>query len=114
MAKERERQIQFTVTLDDKDVAEEIRWQATDSPLEGEQLCEAFLISLWDGDQKASLRIDLWTKKMQVDHMNAFFFQTFLTLADTFQAATSNEEVAEEIRQFARSLAGKLEMPPES
>lgn len=107
------REILFTVDLDDQHVPETIRWQAADAPVEGHQSCDAFLISLWDSQQKATLRIDLWTKEMQIDHMNAFFFQTLMTMADTFQNATGNQDVAEDMRNFSREFAQKVEMPAE-
>lgn len=107
------REILFTVELDDQRVPQAMYWQAADAPVEGRQSCEAFLISLWDAQQKSTLRIDLWTKEMQIDHMNAFFFQTLMTLADTFQNATGNQERAEDIRAFGRDFARKLEMPAE-
>lgn len=107
------REILFTVELDEGRVPQAIHWQAADGPADGPQACEAFLISLWDAQQKSTLRIDLWTKQMQVDHMNAFFFQTLVTMADTFQNATGNEEVAENIRSFSREFARKVEMPAE-
>lgn len=111
MAEQQQREIHFTVSLDENQIAEEIRWSATDSPSGGDQRCEAVLLSLWDAEQKASLRIDLWTKEMKIDHMNAFFFQTLMTLADTLQNATANQEAADDMREFARGLAQKLEMP---
>lgn len=107
------REIVFTVELDDQQVPETMFWQAADAPSQGRQACEAFLISLWDAEQKSTLRIDLWTKEMQIGHMNAFFFQTLMTLADTFERATGNQEVAAEIRTFGRDFATKVEMPAE-
>lgn len=108
-----DREIKLLVRLDEKNVPEEIHWQATDAPEPGPQTCDAFLLSLWDGESRTSLRIDLWTKKLQVDHMNAFVLQNLFTLADTFQSATGNEERAEEIRVFAQDLATRLELPAE-
>lgn len=112
MSQGKEREIKIQVALDESNVAEEIRWQATDGP-GGDQGCEAFLLSMWDAEQRATLRIDLWTKEMQVDHMNAFFIQTFLTMADTFQRATGNEDAANEVRRFAEDLARKVVLPRE-
>jgi gliding motility-associated protein GldC len=108
---EEQREIQLTVSLDENQVPETIRWRATDAPGGEEQSCEAFLLSMWDGQRKASLRIDLWTKAMQVDHMNAFFLQTFMTLADTFEKATGNQEVAQDIRLFGEDFGKKVALP---
>jgi len=112
MSTSAEREINFKIRLDEKNVAESIRWSATDAP-GGEQECDSFLLSLWDSDNQATLRIDLWTKTMQVDHMNAFFSQTFMTMADTFQRATGNEAAADGIRRFAEEFARQVALPPD-
>jgi|GEM_PF-238186 gliding motility-associated protein GldC len=107
-----EREIKLNVQLDDNQVPERIQWQATDSPTGEPQGCDAFLLSLWNSQQKSTLRIDLWTKDMQVDHMNAFFFQTLMTLAETYERATHNHEVADGLRRFCEELAATVPMPP--
>ena len=33
------------------------------------------MISIWDSENKSSLKIDLWTKKMMVEEMKFFTFQ---------------------------------------
>ena len=68
---------------------------------------KAFLLSLWDGQEKTALRIDLWTKDMMVDEMEDFFYQTLVTLADTYQRATQYGDLAEDIKVFARDLYNK-------
>ena len=44
-----------------------------------------------------------------VDEMNDFFFQTFMTMADTYERATNQPEIAKEIRTFSASLKEKME-----
>ena len=95
--------IQLQVSLDDKKIPEDIRWSASDQGGTTRQ-AKAFLLSLWDGQEKTALRIDLWTKNMMVDEMDDFFYQTFITLADTYQRATQHTELAGEIRTFAQNL----------
>ena len=107
-----EREITLKVRLDDHQVPEHIEWQATDSPTGAPQECEAFFLSLWDSQEKSTLRIDLWTKEMQVEHMNAFFFQTLLTMAENYERATHNHEVADGLRAFCEELAATVPMPP--
>jgi hypothetical protein len=46
---------------------------------------------------------------MMVDEMNDFFFQTLMTMADTYQRATNQPELAEEIRNFSKSFKTKME-----
>jgi len=54
--------------------------------------------------------MDLWTNKMQVDEMNFFFYQSLMTMADTFQRATNNSEGAKKIKDFANELATDLKI----
>lgn len=108
-----EREIKLTVGLDENQVPEQLRWEASDSPTGTPQECEAFFLSLWNSEEKSTLRIDLWTKEMQVDHMNAFFFQTLMTLAETYEKATHNHEVADGLRRFCDELAATVPMPPQ-
>jgi len=100
--------INIRVYLDNEKMPEHIQWNAgeSDSP----QHAKAVLLSLWDGNEKTALRIDLWTKKMMVDEMNDFFFQTLMTLADTYGRATRNAELPEEMKAFAREFKKKADM----
>jgi len=100
--------IKFDVNLDKENLPVSIHWEADDADIEGKQEAKAMILSLWDGLQQNALRIDLWTKEMNVEEMNLFLFQTIATLADTFDRSTDNSEVAEEIREFAHQLGHKL------
>jgi gliding motility-associated protein GldC len=99
--------IQIQVSLNDQKIPEEISWNASDSFAENNRKAKAFLLSLWDGQEKTALRIDLWTRDMMVDEMEDFFYQTLVTLADTYQRATQYNDLAEEIKSFARDLYSK-------
>lgn len=98
--------INLRVLMDD-DGIEEIRWRADDAPTQGEQHAKAMLLALWDAEARSALRIDLWTKEMPVDDMNDFFFQTLMSLADTYRNATQDAALAGEIKVFAQEFAGK-------
>jgi gliding motility-associated protein GldC len=100
--------IKFDVHLDKENLPVSIQWEADDADIEGKQEAKAMILSLWDGLQQNALRIDLWTKEMNVEEMNLFLFQTIATLADTFDRSTDNREVAGEIREFAHQLGHKL------
>jgi len=102
--------ILLEVSLDKEQLPEQIEWSASDSPSENKQACKAFMLSLWDGEQKNTFRMDLWTNKMQVDEMNFFFYQSLITMADTFKRATNNMEGAEKIRNFANDFAEELKI----
>jgi gliding motility-associated protein GldC len=99
--------IQIQVSLDDQKIPEAISWNASDSAEGNIRKAKAFLLSLWDGEEKTALRIDLWTKDMMVDEMEDFFYQTLVTLADTYQRATQYNDLAEDIKVFARDLFNK-------
>lgn len=66
------------------------------------------MISFWDGSDKSALRIDLWTKDMMVDEMADFYYQTLITMADTFQRATKQTELVQEMKDFAKKFYAKF------
>ncbi len=101
--------IELDVVLDENKVPEKIYWKAAEGGVHEAREAKAFMLSVWDLNETAALRIDLWTKKMMVDDMNDFFFQTLMTMADTYQRATNQNELAEEIRSFSKSLKTKME-----
>ena len=45
---------------------------------------------------------------MMVDEMADFFYQTFMTMADTYNRATHNEEMVTDIKNFARTFYNKF------
>lgn len=101
-------QIRIDVHLDSTNLPVEIQWDADDSDTEGKQPAKSVLLAMWDGLQQNAMRIDLWTKEMNVEEMNIFMFQTFATLADTYERATNNKEVADDMRNYAHHLGHKL------
>ena len=101
--------ISIDVHLDSEKMPEHIDWHATGSSQAEPTSAKAFMLSLWDGQEKTALKIDLWTKKMMVDEMNDFFYQTMMTMAETFKNATRNEALAEEYKEFARNFKRKAD-----
>ncbi len=97
-------QITIEVELDQNKVPEKIQWNAPDGGVENEETKAVFL-SVWDDKTKEALRIDLWTKEMPMDDMKRFFHQMFHSMAQTYQRATNEEDVAEEIAKFAEQFA---------
>jgi len=98
--------IRIDVGSDEQGVRD-IRWEADEAPEPGPQAANAMLLALWDHERRNALRIDLWTREMTVDDMNDFVFQTLLSLADTYRAATNDAGLASEITIFAREFADK-------
>ena len=85
--------IQIDVLLDEQRVPEQIRWSASDTTAGSERKAKALMLAFWDGEDKTAMRIDLWTKDMMVDEMADFFYQTYMTMAETYHRATKNEEL---------------------
>lgn len=101
--------ITIDVTLDEKNVPESINWSATASTADIPRQAKALMLSFWDGADKAALRMDLWTKQMMVDEMADFYYQTLMTMADSFDRATHQEELVNDIRVFAKNFYTKFQ-----
>lgn len=102
-------EIKFVVELDENRVPEKLTWTAQDGGVELEE-AKAMLLSIWDGNAKETLRIDLWTKDMPVDEMKIFFHQTLVAMSDTFERATQDEKMSNTMRDFCDYFAEKLEL----
>lgn len=101
--------INIEVVLDDQRVPEGITWVASDSDVPQAQQAKAFILSFWDGSARTALRMDLWTKDMRVDEMADFYFQTLMTMADSFDRATHAKELTENLKAFASSFYKKFQ-----
>jgi gliding motility-associated protein GldC len=101
-------EIKFTVAVDENNLPEKIDWEATDGNEKSES--KSVMISLWDAKEKNTLRIDLWTKEMEVHEMKQFYHQSLLSMADTFERATNEVEAAADLRKFAQDFAEKLQL----
>jgi gliding motility-associated protein GldC len=100
--------ISIDVLLDVHKVPELIQWSATDSSAEMKQKAKAMCIAFWDGAEKTALRIDLWTKEMMVDEMADFYYQMMMTMADTFNRATHQQELTDDMKAFAKTFYDKF------
>ena len=100
--------INFNVSLDENHVPEEIEWSATETGEEELKKAKAMIVSLWDPKENNTLRIDLWTKDMMLDEMKHFFYQTIITMSDTYERATNDQEIAKEIREFGEMIGKKM------
>ena len=65
------------------------------------------MISVWDDKKMEALRIDLWTKEMPVDQMKMFIHQILISLGNTYERATGEEDVAAWIEEMAEEFAQK-------
>ncbi len=100
--------ISIDVTLDEQRIPDSITWSATDSSAEQAKKANAMIISFWDGAEKTALRIDLWTKDMMIDEMADFYYQTLHTMADSFERATHQADLVDDMKKFAREFYEKF------
>lgn len=101
--------ITIDVELDENKVPQDITWKASASTAEQVRRAKAIMLSLWDGAEKAALRIDLWTKEMMVDEMADFFYQSIMTMADTYGRATQYHDQANDMKEFAQEFYKKFQ-----
>lgn len=100
--------ITIDLTFDENKIPQKIEWTSSDGPTDETNECKAFMLTLWDGEQKNTFRIDLWSNEMKVDEMNFFLYQSLITMADTFQRATNNDAVVAKLKTFVLELAPDL------
>src|SRR5260221_3558342 len=98
-------EIAFHVELDENNVPEKIKWEATDNPEAGFSDSKSISIALWDHQQKNTLRIDLWTKDMPVNEMKRFYIDCLGGLAQSILTATGDELMSKEINSLCEKLA---------
>ncbi len=100
--------ITVDIILDEQKVPQNIQWSATDSTADLKQDARAMMMSFWDAADKSAVRIDLWTKDMMVDEMADFYYQTLMGMADTFLRATQNQELTDDMKNFAKDFYKKF------
>lgn len=103
----RNTELNFQVSLDEHNMPEKIEWTASDNPQSGKKRSKSLMLALWDGQEKNTMSIDLWTKDMQIDEMHTHFFQRLLSLADSYHKATGNPFVVNEMKKFCEDLGEK-------
>lgn len=103
--------ITIRVGLDANRVPVKIEWAASDMHPAGTfEPCKAMAVALFDEKNRDTLRIDLWTKEMQVMEMDRFTYQILRTLSQTYLRATQNKELAEDLARFAQHFGEKTEI----
>ena len=100
--------IQIDVHLDANKIPELISWNASDSSADMAQKAKAMCLAFWDGADKTAMRIDLWTKDMMMDEMVDFYYQMLMTMADTFNRATKQQEMTDDMKKFAKDFFEKF------
>ena len=99
--------ITIKVGLNDQGLPEDIQWKASGSGMENVNYSKAFLLSMWDRKEGTTFRVDLWTKDMLIDEMKRFFYETLVTMSDTYQRATNDNDVTTEMKKFCEEFGKK-------
>ncbi len=109
---EKSSQIKIDINTNENNVPKAMHWSAEDGGVENAE-AKALMLALWDKKQQNAMRIDLWTEEMTVDEMKKFFHQTLLTMADSFERATGEKNITEDLRDYCLHFADKMGiMPP--
>ncbi|TNE56067.1 MAG: gliding motility protein GldC [Bacteroidetes bacterium] len=105
-------EIKVQIGLNENKVPVGMKWSASDGQVEN-AAARAMFLALWDPEQKNTMKIDLWTDDMSVEEMKQFFHQTLLTMADTFEKATGENLIMEDLRDYCYHFADKMDILPE-
>ena len=97
-------EIRIGVELDDERLADRIVWRATEGGMPGPREATAFMLSVWDPEDRDTLGIDLWTKSFPVDDMRQLMGQTLIRLGDVFARATKDDTVGRKIVELGREV----------
>ena len=54
----------------------------------------------------------IYGKEMTVDEMKKFFHQTLLTMADSFERATGEKNISEDLKDYCHHFADKMGILP--
>ncbi len=89
----------LSIGLDEEQIPETITWQAEQDGSAPKE-CKAFLLSIFEKETKETLKIDLWTKDLEVQEMDRFFYHTLKSLVQTYHRSTNNDKLASAMSQF--------------
>ena len=104
--------ITIRIGLDGQGVPVKMEWGASDRDGGALEECKAMVVALFDKEHRDTLRIDLWTKEMQVMVMDRFMYQILRSLSETYLRATQNKDMAEDMAKFAHHFGETTEVIP--
>ena len=95
--------INIEIELNENNIAENISWLASDS---GQDYIDSksMILSMWDGEKKEALSIDIWTKDMTVQEMKFFTFQILLKMNEVIKKSTGDEKLVSEMQKFIKKF----------
>ncbi len=103
-------EIQIEISFDEKQHPTDIVWTSTDQEESKPVPCKGMLLSFFERETLDTLKIDLWTKDMQLAEMDKFMFQTLRAMTDSYQRATQNNALANEMQRFVQYFGEKTEI----
>ena len=104
-------EISIKVGTNVNNVPVRMKWSAEDGDVKDKET-SAMMLALWDAKDKNTMKIDLWTKDLSVEEMKQFFHQTLITMADSFERATGETNICEDLRDYCYHFAEKMEVLP--
>lgn len=102
--------VNIVVKFDEERIPIDIELSGSDFPKT--EPIKAMLLSFFNLDHRETVKIDLWTKDMQVIEMDRFMYQTLSALSKTYLSATNNKDLASDMRRFAEYFGQKTEIIP--
>ena len=100
--------------LDENQVPEKISWESINSDEKVQHEAKAAFLSFWDKKDDNAMSLNLWTKDISIEEMSKFYFQTFITMADNFEKATNEDQIALAMRDFADFFGEKMGIIPKT
>ncbi len=105
--------IAIEIGLNEENIPADISWTSDDDPSKKDlHEAKAMLLAFFDRNNLDTVKLDIWTKDMQVTEMDRFFFQTMRAMADTYYKATQNAKLASAMQQFVHFFGEETEIIP--
>lgn len=103
-------EIKFQIKLDENRTPKKIYWNATENLKKNIRETKSISISLWDNNNKNTLRIDLWTKKMSINEMKKFYIDTIGGLSQSILNSTGDKYIFQETNKLCNKLIKYLKI----
>lgn len=102
-----ESEIKIIVRLDEDKIPSSIEW-TSDEGNEKYTEAKAFLLSIFEKQSQDTLKLDLWTKEMEIGEMDRFMYHTLKSLCDTYTKATNHAELGNDMMKFVEYFGSKI------
>ena len=109
MSQTKKEKLTIDVTMDENLIPESIKWKSSQENNKVEN-ASAALIYFWNSSKNETFNLDLWTKDMSIEEMNKMIFQTLMTLANTYEKATSEDQLSNAMRDFSQFFGERTEI----